>query len=266
MSRHYLPAILLAGCCTGLLAAPTYNITIDSAIAPNSSGSPSYNTYVGNAINALLNNVPTFGSPLLPSYFQEQTNFLAEDLLVSNFNSWEGSATPTGNFANEFGTRVTFATLITPSGGGKIDIANGLTITVPNFAVNAAPPSGDSVGPITLTSYDSIGAFGVNLGGLGGFSLVTSGTGAVDAIVLLIGVGFEIDGPPGDQVDLNAGINALQSDPTTSPINFSVSVGGSPSSGSSQAFITDVVPEPATIGLIGSGLLALGLLRRRKKA
>lgn len=264
MNRHVLPALVLACSCTGLMATPTYNITVVSAIAPNSSGSPSYATWAGNAINALLNNVPTFGNPTLPSYFQEQTDFLAEDLLVTNFNSWLGNANPTGAFANEFGSRLTFGMLIQPT-SGQMDIANGVTVTIPDYAQNAALP-GDGVGPITFTSYDSIGVFGINLGGPTGFTAVTSGTGLVDEVVLLIGVGLEVDGPAGDQTDLNAAISALQNDSTTSPISFAASVGGSSSTGSGNAFVTDVVPEPTTIALLGSGLLALGLMRRRKRA
>jgi hypothetical protein len=91
-----------------------------ATLAPNQFGSPNYNTWQSNALNALENGLTSSGTPGTPGYYQTVTTVDPQDLTVTSFNSWLGTINPGSAFglafAGEFGNRGTFPLVIDGNG------------------------------------------------------------------------------------------------------------------------------------------------------
>jgi hypothetical protein len=95
---------LLAG--TGTPAHADFVIKQGFAIGPSGiDGSPSFAAWAPNAVQGIMNGFKPVGNFATdPTAFQPITSFNIKDVIpTSDFNSWRGSASPTGAFANEYG-------------------------------------------------------------------------------------------------------------------------------------------------------------------
>ena len=72
-------------------------------------GSPSWDGYVTNAIAGLQNRCAATGNPNSPTYYQSADTFLPTQLIVTDYNSWNGVVNPGGAFSAESGNRCAMA-------------------------------------------------------------------------------------------------------------------------------------------------------------
>jgi len=84
--------------------------TVLASVGPNaSSGSPSWNGYVANALTGLENGGTQEGTPGTPTYYAPTTGpITVAQTLVTSFNSWNGAVNPAAPFDQEYGSRVMF--------------------------------------------------------------------------------------------------------------------------------------------------------------
>ncbi len=250
------------------------NIYVGPAAAPDYFGSPSYTGWVDNAIVALLTGSPAAGSPLSPDYYLQSTSFQANQMIVTDFNSWNGSASPTGAFAGEYGSAITFATIIN-NPGSKLDITQGVTVAVDPFGTPLSDTENPGIGPVQKTAFDAF-VLGVDWPGVGLPTIYATGTEpaiGVDYIFVFPGVAFETTHADSislgftDQENLDDFSSLIASDPLINPIHYCVSY-DDPSNSASTCADAYIVPEPSSISLFGTGGLALGfaLWRRRRRA
>lgn len=241
---------------------------VEASLAPNAFGSPSYGSYVGNAIQGLYLGVSSFGTVGLPDYYQQISGPISvKDNIVTGFSSWRGTAPGSvygAPFANELGNRVLFG----------VDIrGNGSLISIDQLSFTAASSDGNSLGfgfPIGSYNY-SLDYRGLQYGtdgirGTGDDVWITSGPSSqqVDEI---IGRGsgnawavYETD--PGatdqDKIDLMAASIA------DNPMGFSGTYKLGGFEGSATVTILPTVPEPSTFALAGLGLLGLLMVKRSR--
>lgn len=127
--------IVLAGCS----AYADILTEVFPSVAPNAFGSPSYSGYVSNAIHAILNGLPAYGNPNDPTYYQQQSTIAPNQMIVTGFPSWLGSANPGTVFgpayANELGNRPLFGVVINAGPG-----APSISISELSFAATSNDP------------------------------------------------------------------------------------------------------------------------------
>ena len=245
-------------------------ITVTPSVAPNAFGSPSYGTYVSNAIYALENGLTSFGDPNSPSYYQALSNgaqITPDQVLVSGFPSWLGTADPGTAFgpafANELGNRLLFG--LTILGDGQ-----QFSISQLSFGATSSDPSNALGFTFAAGSYnyssDYVGVIYGNDGAANTY--VTSGpnTQMVDALYGRgSGNAFDVytDSPGGTIQDkLNTALAGIQDMTFTGTYTLG-GVGGATGS----AFVNvSAVPEPSTLILTGTGLLScLNYARRHRR-
>lgn len=143
--------------------------------------------------------------------------------------------------------------IVTDLGGGDF------TFTQAGFSDGA-----EVTGSFSGTDLDGNGQLSWFAGEVTAFEMSFSGNGLVDAFSLdfanLFGLVFDLDGDIGDGLDLDVeGIGAF------SDTHF-YAVGPGPFAfcdGVGDCGVVQEVPEPASLALIGLGLLLVGLGRRR---
>jgi PEP-CTERM motif len=262
--------------------ADTITINQFFSAAPNAYGSLSWSGYEANALDSLQTTPGNpVGDPAQPTYYSVLGGtFDACNIMVTSFPSWNCSASPSGNFANELGERLHVGVVITDSGGtfDLQEVTFDLTSddAAGNFVDAGDCPSGNGgslcyVGDLSGVDFSSGSRIGLNSSG----QVICDITHACDdttQISTLIYVGIGNAEWPGGPGDLLTGQTAI--DATTSYINENISSISneycvtSDSNGDSScntAIIRNAnfVPEPSTLLLLGTSLCFLPLLLRR---
>ncbi|MGE3935695.1 MAG: hypothetical protein AB7F67_20705, partial [Rhodospirillaceae bacterium] len=118
----------LASALAAFAAAPAAaDVIIDvyASSAPNIFGSPSWNGYLSNAMNALQNELSNVGGSrdtIPTAYEQLGGKFVPGDVMVTSFNSWRGVASPAAPFAAELGNRIHFGLLARGTDGMQFSL------------------------------------------------------------------------------------------------------------------------------------------------
>jgi hypothetical protein len=121
-------AICLASCLITLIVAVAYadiptGIVLPS-VGPNAtSGSPSWSSYLNNALTGLENGGAAQGTPGTPNYYAPTAGpITVAQTLVTSFPSWNGVVNPAAPFNQEYGSRVMFGFDI-KGNGNKISLS-----------------------------------------------------------------------------------------------------------------------------------------------
>jgi hypothetical protein len=174
-----LSAILvLAMSATASAQTGSPTISVQTTLAPNAFGSPSWDQWVQNGLYAAENGLSTDGAAGPTQYNTVSGLLPVADNIVTGYTSWMGQADPTGAFANEYGNRASFTTEINGNGslisiselgfsGSSSDPADGLGVGF-SFPSDVADPT-DS-----FWTYDATD-IGVIDNSDGTFTYVTSG-------------------------------------------------------------------------------------------
>jgi hypothetical protein len=241
-------------------------LTLAPSLAPNVLESPSWPTYVTNAQNALQNGLSSSGTPNTPTFYQALANgstIGANEIVVTDFNSWLGSANPGtvfgSQFANEFGNRLHFG--LTAIG------SNGTTFSLSQLSFNlTSSDPGNSLGFAgSFNSSDSYSSTSVGVIFNGSNeTFVTSGpaTQLVDALYYVgIGNAYEaLSTDPGatNQDRLNNVTTLIPSETVTTTYTIDGFSG-------SASVNVSAVPEPSTLLLMSiAAAVVLGLAWRRR--
>lgn len=270
--RQLSSLAVLGSLVVGAFAQSAPTIDVLPSLAPNGYGSPNFDPYVGNAMNALENGLSAIGNPATDpdAYFQVSTMPLAWNM-VTSFNSWRGLANPGTNFgaafAGEYGNRLHFGLHIVSEGYGNRFALDSLT-----FDMNSSDPGNelDFDGDFIGYAYTPR-RIGIDYGadGLKGtsddlmYNNNEAGTNLVNEL-MYVGVGnaWWPDDLNNNQSTIDAEVARVRGlgMPNLVTTTYGITVNGNPFS--NGATVT-LVPEPASLSILGLGLFAF--LRKRAK-
>ncbi len=233
-------------------------------MAPNANGAASYDQFFTNTQYAILNGLPSYGSG--NSEFKTITSVNGVQSFVTSYEQWNGVATP-----DEYGDRPSWAYYIYDDAGGNLDLSslNGTKEYLYDW---------DSVeysdwGPIALGGLNEKRLVGVDVNGLTG----------VDPTVDYVSY-IGLSGNAWWQTNWTGtlGVDHVWTDSTTLTNNPNAlddlaelgdwlpkhqSYWGLELVLDGQAFRAEninVVPEPATLALLGLGLAGIGFARKKR--
>jgi hypothetical protein len=266
--RKRLPFLLLAGAFSAVGAWADITMTECFSSAPNVFGSPSWSGYVTNAIAGIQNGCAATGDPNSPTYYQSSTTFQPTQLIVTDYNSWNGVVNPGGAFSGEYGNRLHDGLFVNGNGAE-------FSLSELNFNMNSSDPA-DALnftgGFSSSDDYSDTRVGIINLSG-GGEELVTSGsaTQLVNELVY-VGIGNAFcSGSPGDCGggsftsigDLVAYMNSNAPFTVTNTYSLVDANGDTIASVSSVANIT-AAPEPMELIPVAGLLFMVAFVRYRR--
>ena len=272
MHRNLTLPLKTAAIAVVLLAsapAKAITVTVDTWLAANGAGSPSFAAAEANAVQGMMNGGVATGSG--PTAFTPVTNVTPAQAVVTQFRSWMGVVDPGSAFgaayANESGNRMTFAL------SAISDPSHEFSISQVSFTGQSSDPAGLLNFSVAFGGYNySTGYVGVRYGvdgklGGGDDIFITSGpnTQLVDA---LFGRGS------GNSLaavchgctlaDQQAAIDAAAAYPG-SPFTFTGTYTVVEDSGSGTFNIANV-PEPSTWAMMVLGFAGMGFMAYRRKS
>jgi hypothetical protein len=238
-------------------AAPI--IGVFPSISPDWVLSPgSFAAYEANALFALEHNLAAWGTPDTPGYYERTWAYTSNDVIGTDFYSWRGQVPPPLGFATETGNGLLFGMYIRGA-GDRFTIAD-ITYDENFFGSTATR----NLGATRNFGSDLVGLdYGPD--GIPGTpdDIRYAGT-RPDAATLLLDevyfVGYGVQFYVADYADWATWIDTIRrADPNDAMGTYSV-LG---SSVTASATLSDAIPEPATIVLIGVGLLFIGAAGRK---
>jgi len=266
--RKRLTYLFLVGVFSAISACADITMTECFSSAPNAFGSPNWDGYVTNAIAGIQNGCAATGDPNSPTYYQSGNTFLPTQLIVTDYNSWNGVVNPGGAFSGEYGNRLHDGLFV--NGNGSTFSLSELT-----FNMNSSDPADSLAFSGGFSSGDDYSATRVgiiNLAG-GGEELVTSGS--ADQLVnelVYVGIGNAFcSGSPGDCGggsftsigDLVAYMNSNAPFTVTNTYSLVDANGDTIASVNSVANIT-ATPEPMELIPVAGLLFIVGFVRYRR--
>jgi PEP-CTERM motif len=249
--------------------AKAITVTVDTWLAANGAGSPSFAAAEANAVQGMMNGGVATGSG--PAAFTPITNVTPAQAVVTQFRSWMGVVDPGAAFgsayANESGNRMTFAF------SAISDPNHEFSISQVSFTGHSSDPSGLLNFGVAFGGYNySTGFVGVRYGADGKFgggddTFITSGpnTQLVDAVfgrgsgnsLAAVCHGCTL-------AEQQAAIDAVAADPGF-PFSFTGTYTVVEDSGSATFNIASV-PEPSTWAMMILGFAGMGFMAYRRKS
>jgi hypothetical protein len=249
--------------------AKAITVTVDTWLAANGAGSPSFAAAEANAVQGMMNGGVATGSG--PTAFTPITNVTPAQAVVTQFRSWMGVVDPGAAFgaayANESGNRMTFAF------SAISDPNHEFSISQVSFTGHSSDPSGLLNFGVAFGGYNySTGFVGVRYGADGKFgggddTFITSGpnTQLVDAVfgrgsgnsLAAVCHGCTL-------AEQQAAIDAVAADPGF-PFSFTGTYTVVEDSGSATFNIANV-PEPSTWAMMVLGFAGMGFMAYRRKS
>lgn len=276
--------LLLAASVGTAFSVPS--ISIVQSIGPTWA-SPNVNGWKTNALQALLNSATTFPTIPVgnPTQYSAVTGPINPAHMVNTnsgaFNSWLGVTSPAVPFDGEFGNSLYYGMrILTPNNSGE-------TISISRLAIE------DTIDGTSFTTfygasdlYDGISFLGLNYGsdktfngGTGDDFFVNSNEAGTTEVNALFFTGLNWSFIPGDTpafstygsnnaqrlANFIAAVNGsgIGSNPVVAKVHVLGESGNLQSSIASASSTTTFIPEPSTYALMGLGLAALGIARRR---
>ena len=286
---RFLAAAVVLGAASPVLAQSSPTITVTPYLAVNAFGSPSYQGQLANLYTALSTGQSSAGTAGTPTYFQVQSNIYTTDMLVTNFASYRGSATPAATYgsayASELGTRPSFGLVV--NGNGTQFSISQLSFGVVGTG-NAGTADGGDYAAGHYLDYTRTGfnygdgytgiLFGADhqLGG-GDDTYVTSGSSSQQVDMLVgrgTGTGYSVT--CGTDTNVNFGPCTGSTDDYQSyidgaalyypfPATWTGTYTLNGATGSGAFNVTQApTPEPATWGMVILGMGAVGFAMRRR--
>jgi len=240
-------------------------LEVRASSAPNAYGSPSWNAYVGNALNSLRNNLGNVGDRTSDptAYEIAPNNVAAGEFMVTSFKSWRGVADPAAPFAAELGNRMHFGLHALGDGTTQfrlVDVTFEITSSDP---YNALGYAGNFLGLDYSATRHGINWGPDRIRGTGDDIVYTSGNGTtlVDELVY-VGVGNAFWPQPENgqtnQEAIDDAIAWVYSNP-----GFMITGTYWINGDTGSDIVTSVIPLPGPAMLGLAGLAGLGLSRRR---
>ncbi len=264
LSRAVVVAVGALFALLRVASATPITITITPSVGP-AVNDPAYTQYAANSIFGQMNGTTVSNQATDPAAYAPTSSLtVAQMVYTADYNSWMGTADPTGPFANEHGNALYFGVNIQGNG-------NTFSLAQLNEMVNSSDPTNyfHDVFSYSQSSYSKF-LQGITPSG----QVITSGPATqVVSQILYVGISLSFDGSkynfsnyPSDQATLDAAIadyNQFAGNITTT---YSLSNTRPLVTSSVTVPLNSTVPEPTTALIGGVGLIAVLITASRRQS
>lgn len=252
--------LLVAGVAS---AAPVINIF--PSIGPDFDVAATFGEYSANALFALEHGLSSRGDASAPSYYEQASSVTSRDVVstYNTFESWRGQTPPPAGYEGQYGNMLYWGVSI--NGGGERFSLSNVIFTGAFFG----DPYSTTLGHIDF----GLRAIGISSGAdhiLGTaddirYDTAASGDSSTLVDVLYfsgLGEAFLVNDPAKLPYYLEQIRNV---DYPYARGAYMVNTVSGPTINDDEIVMSDAVPEPATFGFVGIGLLAIAYAGRRWK-